>query len=70
MTDGSEKTREISLGDNFGEVIVRVNGMCVQVHADGRVDLSEHCGQRTSRERPTLPHGLCPRPRNSPASMS
>lgn len=38
MAEGSNNTREISLGDDFGEVILKVNGTSVQVHADGTVD--------------------------------
>ena len=30
--------REISLGDGFGDVAVRVNGARIEVHADGSVD--------------------------------
>ena len=38
MSGSSGKAREIDLGDDFGEVIVRANGMNVQIHADGRVE--------------------------------
>jgi hypothetical protein len=32
-----EKAREILLGDDFGDVAVKVNGVLVEVHADGSV---------------------------------
>jgi hypothetical protein len=38
MGEGSSKTREISLGEDFGDVAVKVNGVRVEVHTDGRVD--------------------------------
>ncbi len=38
MAEGSSKPREIDLGDDFGDVFVRANGMNVQIHADGRVE--------------------------------
>jgi hypothetical protein len=34
----SGSAREIILGDDFGEVVVRANGASVQIHADGRFD--------------------------------
>jgi hypothetical protein len=34
----SGSTREINLGDDFGEVVVRANGASIQIHADGRID--------------------------------
>ena len=37
MAEGS-KAREISLGEGFGEVALKVNGATVEVHADGSVD--------------------------------
>ncbi len=36
MSQGN--AREISLGDDFGEVIVRANGIRVELHVDGSVD--------------------------------
>jgi hypothetical protein len=44
MTDSSGKAREISLkeislGEDFGDVAVKVNGVRVEVHTDGRVDV-------------------------------
>ena len=36
MAEGS-KAREISLGEGFGEVALKVNGATVEVHADGSV---------------------------------
>jgi hypothetical protein len=38
MADGSGKAREISLGEDFGDVAVSVNGVRVEVHSDGKVD--------------------------------
>ena len=38
MAHGSGKAKEIILGDNFGEVIVRANGATVQIHADSSVE--------------------------------
>ncbi len=35
---GSGKTKEISLGDGFDDVAVKVNGATVEVHADGSID--------------------------------
>jgi hypothetical protein len=37
MSEGSN-AKEISLGDGFGEVALKVNGTTVEVHADGSVD--------------------------------
>src|ERR1039458_5284625 len=37
MAEGS-KAREISLGEGFGEVALKVNGATVEVHADGSID--------------------------------
>src|ERR1017187_5027923 len=36
MAEGS-KAREVSLGEGFGEVALKVNGATVEVHADGSV---------------------------------
>jgi hypothetical protein len=38
MAGGSRKAREISLGDGFGDVAAKVNGVRIEVHADGSVD--------------------------------
>ena len=38
MGEGSGKAREISLGEDFGDVAVKVNGVRVEVHTDGSVD--------------------------------
>src|ERR1039458_4256227 len=38
MGEGSSKAREISLGEDFGDVAVKVNGVRVEVHTDGSVD--------------------------------
>ena len=38
MTEGSGKAREIFLGEEFGDVAVKVNGVRVEVHTDGSVD--------------------------------
>ncbi|MGC2468043.1 MAG: hypothetical protein WA517_22825 [Candidatus Acidiferrum sp.] len=38
MAHGSDKAKEIILGDDFGEVIVRANGATVQIHADSSVE--------------------------------
>jgi hypothetical protein len=35
---GSANAKEISLGEGFGEVALKVNGATVEVHADGSVD--------------------------------
>jgi len=37
MADSNDKVREISLGDDFGAVVVRANGAKVTIGADGRV---------------------------------
>src|SRR5258708_1302015 len=34
---GSSNTKEISLGDGFGDVALKVNGATVEVHADGSI---------------------------------
>ena len=36
MSEGSS-AKEISLGEGFGEVALKVNGATVEVHADGSV---------------------------------
>ena len=35
MTEGSGKAREINLGDDFGDVVVKANGAQVTISADG-----------------------------------
>ena len=37
MAEGSS-AKEISLGDGFGEVAVKANGIRIELHADGSVD--------------------------------
>ena len=37
MAEGSGKATEISLGEDFGDVAVKVNGVRVEVHADGSI---------------------------------
>ena len=37
MSEGSS-AKEISLGDSFGEVAVKANGIRIELHADGSVD--------------------------------
>ena len=37
MAEGSGKAREISLGEDFGDVAVKVNGVRVEVHTDGSI---------------------------------
>lgn len=37
MGEGSGKAREISLGEEFGDVAVKVNGVRVEVHTDGSI---------------------------------
>ena len=37
MGEGSGRAREISLGDDF-DVVVKVNGIRIDVHTDGSVD--------------------------------
>jgi hypothetical protein len=39
MTEGNSKAREINLGDDFGEVVVKVNYTTIEVGADGHVML-------------------------------
>jgi hypothetical protein len=39
MAEGSGKVREISLGEDFGDVAVTVKGIRVEVRANGRVDV-------------------------------
>jgi hypothetical protein len=39
MREGSSNTREISLGENFGDVAVQVKGIRLETHADGSVDV-------------------------------
>src|SRR5204862_7775979 len=41
MADSNSKEvspKEISLGDGFGEVAVKVNGASIEIHADGSLD--------------------------------
>jgi hypothetical protein len=38
--EGSSNVKEILLGDDFGEVIVRANGASIQIHADGSADFA------------------------------
>lgn len=38
MAQGSGNAREISLGDDFGDVVVKANGVRIEVHTDGSVD--------------------------------
>jgi len=33
----TSKAKEISLGEDFGDVAVKVNGVCVEVHTDGSI---------------------------------
>src|SRR5947209_8501955 len=35
---GSGKTKQISLGDGFGDVAVNVNGASIEIHVDGSLD--------------------------------
>src|ERR1039458_9503621 len=37
MSNSSGKTKEISLGSDFGDVSVTVNGVRVEVHTDGSI---------------------------------
>ncbi len=37
MTGSSSKTKEIALGDDFGDVAVKANGVRVEIHTDGSV---------------------------------
>lgn len=37
MTQQSSKAKEISLGEDFGDVAVKVNGVCVEVRTDGSI---------------------------------
>jgi hypothetical protein len=37
MSEGSGKARQIDLGENFGDVAVKANGIRVEMHADGSV---------------------------------
>ena len=37
--EGSSNTKEISLGDGFGDVAVKVNGTRIEVHTDGSIDV-------------------------------
>src|SRR5438552_817465 len=37
MSENSGKARDISLGEGFGDVALKVNGAMVEVHADGSV---------------------------------
>ena len=39
MAEGSGKAREISLGDDFGDVVVKANGAQVKIGADGSISL-------------------------------
>ena len=38
MAEGSGKAREISLGDDFGDVVVKANRAQVKIRADGKVE--------------------------------
>jgi hypothetical protein len=31
------KVKEVSLGEHFGDVAVKVNGVCIEIHSDGTV---------------------------------
>jgi hypothetical protein len=42
MSEGNTKAREIDLGDDFGEVVVKVNHKIIKVGADGRVAVSDY----------------------------
>src|SRR5205823_762495 len=46
---GSSTTKEISLGDDFGEIAVRVNGARIEVHSDGAVDAYTDAAVRQHR---------------------
>jgi hypothetical protein len=37
--EGSSNAKEISLGDGFGDVALKVNGTRIEVHTDGSVDV-------------------------------
>jgi hypothetical protein len=37
MIQQNTKTKEISLGEDFGDVAVKVNGVRVEVHTDGSI---------------------------------
>lgn len=37
MAKGIGEGREISLGDDFGDVVVKAGNMRVAIHADGRI---------------------------------
>ena len=39
MREGSNNTREISLGENFGDVAVQVKGIRLETHTNGSVDV-------------------------------
>ena len=42
MTEDSSKTKEISFGDDFGDVAVKVNGVRIEVRTDGHVSAYTH----------------------------
>jgi hypothetical protein len=37
LTTKRGKTKEVSLGEHFGDVAVKVNGVCVEIQSDGAV---------------------------------
>jgi len=40
MGEGSGKAREISLGEDFGDVAVKVNGIRIEVHTEGSITVN------------------------------
>lgn len=45
-------TRQIDLGDDFGDVTVTVNGACVKIYGDGRVLTSRAANDTAADPRP------------------
>jgi hypothetical protein len=55
----SSAVREISLGNDLGEIVVKANGASVQIHADGSVDSGQAATPSTPERKPgaTMPDG-------------
>jgi hypothetical protein len=52
MAEGSSKTREISLGDDFGDVVVKANRAQVKIRADGKVEFYSTANDDTASKAP------------------
>jgi len=69
MAEGSGKAREIDLGDNFGDVIVKANGARIEVGADSHVIVNTRGGvelQKAANDEVELGCIGAPEPKSSP----